>query len=185
MDSILEFAPLVVFFATYLATDIYTATAVLMVAMVLLLIIDWLRLRRIPTAHAVSAALVLVFGAATLALHDQRFIQWKPTVFFWLAGVAFLVSHWVGDRPLVQRLLSIPLGNEVQVSPATWRRLSWLWIVFYAVLGALNLVVVFNASERTWVNFKVFGITAATAVFLVIQVFWLMRRSAAQPSAQA
>jgi len=185
MDSILEFAPLVAFVATYYATDLYTATAVLMVAMALLLAIDWLRTRRIPPMHGISAVLVFAFGAATLALHDQRFIQWKPTVFFWLVGVAFLLSNWIGERPLVQRLLSAALGSEMQVSPAIWRRLNWLWIVFYALLGALNLYVAFNASERTWVNFKVFGLTAATLVFLAIQIAWLMRRFPPQPSAQA
>jgi intracellular septation protein len=184
MDSILELAPLVAFLATYYATDLYTATAVLMVAMALLLAVDWLRTRRIPPMHAISAVLVFAFGAATLALHDQRFIQWKPTVFFWLVGVAFLVSNWVGEKPLVQRLLAAAFGNDMQVSPATWRRLNWLWIVFYAVLGALNLYVAFNASERTWVNFKVFGLTALTLVFLAAQVIWLTRRAAAQPSAQ-
>lgn len=185
MDSILELAPLVAFVATYYATDLYTATAVLMVAMALLLAIDYLRTRRIPPMHGISAVLVFAFGAATLALHDQRFIQWKPTVFFWLVGIAFLLSNWIGDRPLVQRLLATALGSEMQVSPAIWRRLNWLWIVFYALLGALNLFVAFNASERTWVNFKVFGLTAATLAFLAIQVFWLLRRSGAQPSTQA
>jgi intracellular septation protein len=185
MDSILELAPLVAFIATYYATDIYTATAVLMAAMALLLAVDWLRLRRIPQMHAISAVLVFAFGAATLALHDQRFIQWKPTVFFWVVGVAFLASNWIGERPLVQRLLSAALGNELQVSPAIWRRLNWLWIVFYALLGALNLFVAFNASERTWVNFKVFGLTAATLLFVAAQIAWLVRRNAVQPSAQA
>jgi intracellular septation protein len=184
MDSILELAPLVAFLATYYATDLYTATAVLMVAMALLLVVDWLRTRRIPPMHGISAVLVFAFGAATLALHDQRFIQWKPTVFFWLVGVAFLVSNWVGEKPLVQRLLAAALGNDMQVSPAIWRRLNWAWIVFYAVLGALNLFVAFNASERTWVNFKVFGLTAMTLVFVAIQIVWLTRRAAAQPSAQ-
>ena len=182
MDSILELAPLIAFIATYYATDLYTATAVLMGAMALLLAVDWLRSRRIPPMHAISAVLVFAFGAATLALHDQRFIQWKPTVFFWLVGVAFLLSNWIGDRPLVQRLLSAALGNEVQVSPAIWRRLNWLWIVFYALLGALNLYVAFNASERTWVNFKVFGLTAVTLVFVAVQIAWLVRRSAARSS---
>lgn len=185
MDSILELAPLVAFIATYYATDLYTATAVLMVAMALLLAVDWLRLRRIPPMHAISAVLVFAFGTATLVLHDQRFIQWKPTVFFWVVGIAFLASNWIGERPLVQRLLSAALGSELQVSPAIWRRLNWLWIVFYALLGALNLFVAFNASERAWVNFKVFGLTALTLVFLAAQIAWLVRRNAVQPSAQA
>ncbi len=62
----------------------------------------------------------------------------------------------------------------MHVAPALWRRLNWLWIGFYALLGVLNLVVAFNASERAWVNFKVFGLTAATFVFIGAQVAWLV-----------
>ena len=48
--------------------------------------------------------------------------------------------------------------------------------MFYALLGALNLFVAFNSSERAWVNFKLFGLTAATALFMMVQVLWLTRR---------
>jgi len=66
----------------------------------------------------------------------------------------------------------------LQVAPALWRRLNSLWIGVYGFLGLLNLVVAFNASERTWVNFKVFGLTAATFVFIGAQIAWLSRRAA-------
>src|ERR1700733_6100967 len=151
MQALLEFAPLGVFLIAYYAAGIYVATAALMVAMGVLLIIDYARGRRVPPMHALSAVLVFAFGTATLALHNQRFIQWKPTVFFWLASVAFVGSFWIGKEPLVQRLLSAALPGEVDVAPSVWRRLNWLWIGFYALLGVLNLIVAFNASERAWV----------------------------------
>jgi len=188
MQASLEFAPLVVFLIAYYISGLYVATAALMGSLAVLLAVDYLRERRIPPMHTLSAVLVFLFGGATLLLHDQRFIQWKPTVFFWLASLAFLASFWIGERPLVQRLLSAALGaDSTQVSHATWRRLNGLWIAFYALLGALNLLVAFNASERAWVNFKVFGLTAATALFVALQVIWLTRRAdirSDQPSAQ-
>jgi intracellular septation protein len=179
MQALLEFSPLGVFLIAYYAAGIYAATAALMVAMGALLIIDYGRGRRIPPMHALSAALVFAFGTATLVLHNQRFIQWKPTVFFWLASLAFLGSFWIGDRPLAQRLLSAALPDAVRIESAVWRRLNWIWIFFYGVLGILNLVIAFNASERTWVNFKVFGLTVATFVFIGAQIAWLARRGAA------
>ena len=180
MQSLLELAPLVAFLVAYYAADLYTATAVLMGAMALLLVVDYVRERRIPPMHALSAGLVFAFGAATLALHDQRFIQWKPTVFFWLASVAFLASTWIGERPLVQRFFAAALaGKETNVTRAQWLRLNWMWVAFYAALGALNLVVAFNTSERTWVNFKVFGLTAATFAFIIAQFAWLAKRGTA------
>jgi intracellular septation protein len=179
MQALLEFTPLAVFLVAYYGAGLYVATGALMAAMAVLLIVDYARSHRVPPMHALSAVLVWIFGTATLLLHDQRFIQWKPTVFFWLASLAFLGSFWIGDRPLAQRLLSAALGAETCVEAALWRRLNWLWIIFYIFLGFLNLAVAFNASERTWVNFKVFGLTLATFVFIGAQVAWLARRSAA------
>jgi intracellular septation protein len=189
MQALLEFAPLAAFLVAYYAAGLYTATAVLMAAMASLLVIDYARGRRIPPMHALSAVLVFLFGSATLLLHNQRFIQWKPTVFFWLASLAFLGSFWIGERTLVQRLLSAALGGEDSRVPAIiWQRLNALWVVFYALLGGLNLLVAFNASERTWVNFKVFGLTLVTLIFVASQVAWLARRlgtGSGEPSAQS
>ena len=179
MLSALEFAPVAVFGLAYYLHGIYVATAALMVSMVVLLIIDFAWLKRVPTMHAVSAVLVLVFGAATLILHNQRFIQWKPTVLFWLISLAFLGSFWIGKRTLAEHFLGKALGDllgDQQIEPRQWRILNAQSVVFYALLGALNLFVAFNLSERAWVNFKLFGLTAATALFMMVQVLWLTRR---------
>jgi intracellular septation protein len=189
MQALLEFAPVVAFFVAYKIGGMYTATSVLMVAMALLLVFDFVRGRKIPAMHALSAILVFAFGTATLLLHDQRFIQWKPTVFFWLVSIAFFLSNWIGKQPLVQRLLGAAFESAHSVPTAIWRRLNWLWVVFYAALGGLNLFVAFNASESTWVNFKLFGLTIATVVFVAVQLVWLSRRveqsPPEEPSAQA
>ena len=185
MLTFLEMVPPIAFFVTYFAGGIYLATSVLMGAMALLLIVDYAHSKRIPAMHAVSAVLVFAFGAATLILHNQRFIQWKPTVFFWLLSLALLGSMWIGKQPLVQRLLGRALEGQVQVSETTWRRLNLLWVVFYVLLGVANLVVAFNASEGTWVKFKAIGLTLATVAFTAAQLAWLMRRAGEAPSPQA
>jgi intracellular septation protein len=182
MQAFAEFAPLLAFVITYYLRDVYAATAVLMAGMVALVAFDWLRSRRVPPLHALSAVLVLLFGTATLALHDKQFIQWKPTVFFWLASVAFLGSTWIGHETLTQRFLGAAFGERLKLTAPLWRRLNLWWTVFYALLGALNLLVVHYASERAWVHFKVFGLTALTLLFLVAQLAWLNRRNALQVS---
>lgn len=182
MQAFAEFAPLLAFVITYYLRGLYAATAVLMAGMVALVAFDWLRSRRVPPLHALSALLVLLFGTATLVLHDKHFIQWKPTVFFWLASVAFLGSTWIGHQTLTQRLLGAAFGERLKLTAPLWRRLNLWWTAFYALLGALNLLVVHYASERAWVHFKVFGLTALTLLFLVAQLAWLNRRNALQVS---
>jgi intracellular septation protein len=189
MQALLEFAPLAAFLIAYLRWGLYAATAVLMGAMAILLIVDFVRLRRIPGMHALSAVLVFVFGTATLVLHDLRFIQWKPTVFFWLAALAFLGSQWIGKQTFTQRLLSAALGSDEnhRVPESTWKWLNILWVLFYAILGALNLFVAFNFSEHVWVPFKVIGLPVLNFVFVGAQVAWLLRRGSAdtgEPSPQ-
>jgi intracellular septation protein len=181
MQALTELAPLVAFFVAYLLGGLYVATAVLMAAMVALLALDWLRLRRIPPMHSLSAVLVLIFGGATLALHNPLFIQWKPTVFFWLVSLAFLGSAWIGERTLAERLLGATLaeafGERLRVSAALWRRLNLLWVVFYGLLGALNVVVLEYLSERAWALLKLVDVVLML-IFIAAQVMWLAARAA-------
>jgi intracellular septation protein len=178
MQALLELAPLLAFIVAYYLHGLYVATAVLMVAMAVLLAFDLARERRVPPMHGVSAVLVFAFGSATLLLHNRLYIQWKPTVFFWLVSGAFLLSFWVGERTLAEKLLGRALGPETRVPAPAWRRLNALWVAFAAALGAVNLAVAYHASERAWVNFKVIGVTLATAVFVAAQAAWLARRGA-------
>jgi intracellular septation protein len=182
MQALAEFAPLVAFFVTYSVRGLYAATGVLMVAMLALLAFDWLRLRRIPPLHALSALLVLVLGGATLLLHNRLFIQWKPTVLFWLVSIAFVASSWIGERTLTQRFLEPALAGRVAVGARQWRRINLWSALFYLFLGALNLAVAYGASERTWVYFKLFGLALLTFVFIALQLLWLSRAAGALPS---
>ena len=183
MQALTEFAPLVAFFVAYMLGGLYVATAVLMAAMLALVAWDWLRLRRVPPMHSLSAALVLIFGSATLALHNPLFIQWKPTVFFWLVSLAFLGSAWIGERTLTERLLRTALaetfGERLRLSAPLWRRLNLLWVVFYALLGALNVVVLEYLSERAWAALKLVDVVLML-IFVAAQVTWLAAR--AQPT---
>lgn len=179
MQALTGFAPLLAFFVTYSLRGLYAATAVLMVAMLALLAFDWLRQRRIPPLHALSTALVLILGSATLLLHNRLFIQWKATILLWLLSLAFLASFWIGERTLAQRFMGPVLEGRLQVSATLWRRLNGWSALFYALLGAANLAVAYHASERTWVHFKVFGLTLLIFAFVFVQVLWLSSRAGA------
>jgi intracellular septation protein len=179
MQALLEFAPLLAFIIAYYLGGLYTATAVLMASMLILLAVDYLLQRRIPPMHGLSAVLVFVLGAATLVFHDKHFIQLKPTALFWLAGLVFLGSFW-SKRTFTERLLTAALQGQVRVPQAVWRRLNIVWVLFYALLGGLNLLLAYYASERVWVNFKVFGLTLITLAFVGAQVIWLTRHPEAE-----
>ncbi len=176
MQLLFDFLPVIAFFVAYklAGDDIYVATITLIVATAIQMSVQWVRKRRLNPMHLVSAGLVLVFGGLTLLIHDTAFIMWKPTVVNWLFAAAFLVSFWrrLGDKPLVQRLMSAT-DTDFKLEVAQWRRLNWMWIGFFLVLGAVNVVVFRNFDESTWVNFKFFGMFGLTFLFIVIQGFWI------------
>jgi len=175
MQALLELAPLVAFFVAYHFGGIYIATGVLMAGMAVLLAVDYLLHRRISPMHALSAVLVFGLGAATLLLHDKHFIQLKPTILFWVAGLAFLASFWIGKQTLTERLFSAALQGQVRVPESLWRRMNTLWVVFYGLLGEANLLVAKYASEQTWVYSKI-ALTVVTFVFAIAQVLYLVKR---------
>ena len=78
MKLLVDFFPIVLFFAAYKMADIYVATLAAMVGAVLQVGYTWLRTRRFETMHLVSLVLIVVFGGATWFLRDPTFIKWKP-----------------------------------------------------------------------------------------------------------
>lgn len=177
MQLLFDFFPVIAFFIAYKVADIYVATGVIIVAVIVQTAVQWLRHRKVSFMALTSGVLVLVFGGLTLVLHDKAFIQWKVTLVEWLLAAAFLGSAFFGERTLVERLMS----ESVPLERALWRRLNWAWVVFFLLMGALNLYVVRNFSESFWVSFKLFGMMGLTAVFIVLQGLWMVSKLPPEP----
>jgi intracellular septation protein len=120
----------------------------------------------------ITFAIFLVFGGATIYFHDDTFIKLKPTVLYWVFAIALLAAERVAGRNLMQAALE-PAG--IQLTKAHWRRLNYAWMVFFILVGALNLFVAFRLSRDIWVSFKSFGLTGLTLAFAVIQSIFLAR----------
>ncbi len=173
MNQLLEWSPLIVFFLAFELVGIYWATAALMVACVLLMVIHRLRTGRFKLMHVVSAAVIVVLGTATLVLHDTRFLHWKPTVLLGFAAAAFLGSAVIGAQPLAKRLLEGVFNEPLAISAHAWRVINMLWTAWLALLAVANIYVAQNFAESVWVHFKVFGISVAMLIFMLPQVMWL------------
>lgn len=169
MQLLFDFFPVIAFFVAYKLADIYVATGVIIVAVIIQMAVQWIRHRKISPMMLISAVLVLVFGTITLLVHDKTFIQWKPTVLNWLFAAGFLVSQFVGEQPVIQRLM----GSNLALDRPVWLKLNLMWVGFFILMGALNLYVAFSFAESTWVNFKLFGMLGLTLVFALLQGVWL------------
>lgn len=176
MQIFVEFAPWIIFGLVYkFAGGLYPATAALMVCMALQLLYDWLTTRKVPRMHLAVAILVWVAGAATLILRDARFLQWKASVFYWIFGLLFIGSIWIGKQPLLERLLGKAFPEGQSLPASTWRNASLLCGGFYLLLGFLNLWIAMNLSEDAWVTFKVWIAVPAVVIFTLAMGLWLLR----------
>jgi len=172
MKFLFDFFPILLFFITYKLYGFYEATVVTIIASFLQVAFCWLRYRQLEKSHLITLLLVAVLGGATLYFHNELFIKWKPTVINWLFALAFLGSHFIGQRkPLIQRMVekAAPLPQLV------WAKLSYSWIVFFSLMGAINLYVAYNFDTNTWVNFKLFGSLGLTIAFIIIQSVYLAK----------
>ena len=173
MQLLVDFLPVIIFFAAYKLYGIYVATAALIAAMAVQIGFQWFVQRKVNKMLLVSGILVAVFGGITLALRDPLFIQWKPTIVNWLFAAAFLGSQFIGAKTLIERIM----GHAVQLEQPMWRQLNMIWVANFLVLGAANLYVVFNFDEATWVNFKLFGMFGLTLLTAIGQALWIASRT--------
>lgn len=135
--------------------------------------IGWLlaRGRKVDTMLWISLALVTLLGGATVWFQSETFIKWKPSVLYWVMGVAF----WLSQALFGKNLLRLLMGEQLQLPPPVWRTLNLMWISFFAFMGLLNLWVAYSFSTDTWVDFKLFGGLGLMLLFTLAQGLYLSR----------
>lgn len=203
MKFLIEFLPIILFFAAYKlyslipapiidsinglmpfsltpgneSDSIYFATFVAIVISGITVLMHFIKHRDFNKNQTITFVLFLIFGGATLFLRDPTFIKWKPTVINLVFALIFLGSTFIGDKPLAQRFL----GNAIDAPRSIWNKLNAAWIVFFVFIAAINLYIAYNFSEEIWVNFKLFGMMGLTIAFIIIQMIILSRYITVKP----
>jgi len=171
MKFLFDLFPDLLFFVAFKLYDIYVATAVAIAATFVQ--VGWLKLRgrKVEPMLWASLGIIAVFGGATLALQDETFIKWKPTVLYWLFAAVLAGGELLAGRNLLRALL----GAQLELPDAAWRRLNLSWIGFFAFMGVANLAVAYNFSTDAWVNFKLFGGIGLMLLFVLAQGLFLAK----------
>ena len=191
MKQFIDFIPLILFFIVYKLDPrsidlagysfelggIFSATAVLIASSVLVYGTLLVLQRKLEKGQWLTLVACLLFGGMTLAFHSETFLKWKAPVVNWLFALAFIASHFIGDKPLIQRML----GHAMTLPAEVWKRLNLAWIGFFLFCGFANLFVAFTFHE-IWVDFKVFGSLGLTVLFLVAQGVYLSRHIHDEPA---
>jgi intracellular septation protein len=171
MKFLFDIFPVLLFFVAFKFWGIYTATAVAIGATICQVGWSWLRHRKIDKMLWASLSIIVIFGGATLWLHDDTFIKWKPTVLYWLFGAILLGSDLLFRKNLIRAMMD----KQFALPDSVWRKLNLSWAAFFVAMGAANLYVAFHFPTETWVNFKLFGGTGLMLVFIVAQGLLLSR----------
>jgi len=171
MKLFFDFLPIIVFFVAYKLGNIYLATALAILAVFAQISINLLRGKRPDMMQLITLGMITLLGGATLLLKNELFIKWKPTVVYWILGVVFMVTPYFTRKTLVQKMLD----NSLTLPQRAWQKLNCVWISFFAVMGLLNLYVVYTFTTDFWVNFKLFGTLGLTFVFVLLQGLLIYR----------
>lgn len=169
MKPSLDLLPVVIFVAVYFTTDVFTATAALMIAVTAQVV--FLRVRRQPITRELRLTFFasLIFGGLTLLFRDELFIQWKPTIVNGLFALSLFGSHFIGEKTLVQRLL----GQQFELPQPIWARLNFGWACGFTLAALLNLWVAYTFSMDVWVTYKLVGGFALTFSYIIATVGYL------------
>mgnify|MGYP001489849898 CR=1 FL=1 len=171
MKQLVDFLPIVAFVGVYIFTDIFIATGALMITAIAQLLICKLVHWPISRQMWVVISVALISGSLTLVFQDKTFIQWKPTIVYWIMGCAIVGSRYIGQGNYIQK----KLGKALVLPSSTWTLLTWAWGIVMLVAGGGNLYVAYEFSEQAWVSYKFISafaipiiLSVATAGYLAI-----------------
>ena len=171
MKLLFDLFPVILFFIAFKVFNVYVATGTAIVATIAQ--IGWVKWRhgKVDTMLWVSFAIIAVFGGATLILHDETFIKFKPTILYWIFATILLGSNLLLKKNLMRTLLK----EKITLPTKVWNQVNLGWSLFFVLLGVVNLYVAFNFSTDAWVNFKLFGTTGMMLVFVLLQAMALSK----------
>lgn len=176
MKFLFDLFPVILFFIAFKFFGIYVATAVAIIATIAQIIYCKIRHGKVEKMLLLSGAIIVLFGGATLLLKDPTFIQWKPTILYWLFSAGLVISQLFFQKNPIRAMME----KQITLPNAIWTKLNLAWATLFLALGFLNLYVAFNYSQDTWVNFKLFGITGIMFVIIILQTLMLSKYIASE-----
>ena len=187
LNILVDYGPLLVFLAVYKfaapdeggtfgeITAVIQGTIAFMVAAVIALAFSKWRFGRISPMLMLSTALIVGFGALTIWLRDERFIQIKPTAIYLLFGV-LLIGGWLRGKALLQILLEAAFEG---VDRDGWLKLSRNWGVFFVFMAGLNEVLRLQLDFESWLWAKLWVFMPLSFLFTFSQIPMLLKHGLA------
>ena len=180
MKQFIDYIPLLVFFSIWVMDErvvtiaglqhevggIFSAAEFLLVISVIVYGSLYLIQKRLDKFQWIALVAVVLFCIPTIIFRNTDFLKWKAPIVNWVFASIFLGSRFIGDKPAIEHMM----GHAVNAPTELWMRLNTIWIYYFIVLGAINLIVAFTLREALWIQFKVFGNLILTFTFVLGQM---------------
>ena len=183
ITMLVDYGPLLVFLLVFklypvpadtqfgeIAPVIY-GTIAFMITAVFALAFSKFRLGHVSPMLWLSTVLIVGFGALTIWLQDERFIQFKPTAIYLMFGL-LLIGGWLRGKALLQILLEAAFEG---VDREGWLKLSRNWGLFFLALAVLNEVLVGVMSFEGWLWAKFWVFMPLSFLFIITQMPMLLK----------
>jgi len=170
MKQLLEFIPLILFFAVYKLFGVREAAMTLIVATIIQFAILTLIYGKIDKSQRIMAVAIIFFGSLTAYFNDLEFLKWKVTIVYALFALILLISQF-GFKTL---LIKSMLGKEIELPQKVWANLNLGWGIFFIVCMLINIYVSLFLSDDIWVDFKsfgFFGLTLAASLLTGVYIY--------------
>ncbi len=171
MGLLLDYGPLIAFFIAFRLAGVFVGTAVFMATIVVAVVVSKVRIGRVSPMLALSAILIVGFGALTIWFHDPRFIQLKPTIIYAGLGSLLLGGALLG-RPLLKYVLEAGFEG---LGTRAWLVLSRNWGLFFLGMAVLNEILVRNLSFETWLAVKIWALIPLSMAFGIAHIPYMLK----------
>ncbi|MBM6928318.1 septation protein IspZ [Parasutterella secunda] len=187
MKAFFDLLPVICFFITFKLAGSYTAeltpifpvtpdlipivsaTAVIIIASLLQMGFLFIKGQKPSKMAVFSTVLVVLFGGMTIAFQDPAFIQWKPTLLYWLFAAILLFGRF-GKKDYIKTVFT-----GITMPDFAWRKVENFCLVFLVAIGFINLFVAYSFSMDIWVDFKLFGLLGLTLLFTIGLGFYVAK----------
>ena len=187
LNIAVDYGPLLVFLGVYklyqpgedstfgeIAAVIYGTIAFMVAAVVALAFSKW-KFGKVSPMLLLSTGLIVGFGALTVWLRDEVFIQIKPTAIYAFFGIVLLIGYARG-KALLQVLLEAAFEG---LDREGWLKLSRNWGVFFLALAGLNEVLRAQLSFESWLWAKFWVFMPLSFLFTFTQIPMLLKHGLA------
>ena len=171
MKQLLEFIPLILFFAVYKLVGIREAAITLVIGTIVQFIILKVKYGKIETQQKFMASAVIFLGTLTAYFNDLEFLKWKVTIIYALFALVLLIAQFGFKKLLIKQLL----GKEIQLPEHVWKNLNLGWSGFFFLFMFIKIYISRYLSDDIWVDFKSFGIIGMTFVATIITGLYIYR----------